>query len=712
MKKPLLTIGMIFTNEIRCLERCMKSLEPLRKAIPCELVMADTGSTDGSREIAEKYADLVFDFPWIDDFAAARNAVLERSSGKWFLTLDADEWLDANVDALVRDLKDPKMTCPRICIKIRNFSEPNKINERYNEFYAMRLIRTDTGVRYEGCIHEHWNCPQSVIDQGLWQTDGLIYHDGYAFVDDAAKRAKWARNMKLLRRKLAEDPDNLQTLSECMDSSEGVSEESIEYARHALEVLHRNWEENKYNGAKTYRDAISVARIYKLPELLEWAEKALELFPDSLLVRIDITYYAYARCWENDDMEGLLRWGALYREALADYRAGRFERIELVRGVLGYAAPYWERQLLVFQARAYIKLKRYDEAASVLEEVNGAELSEASWVETFVHSLLHLHQAADRDTEPLITRFWEQINQPSPSEDAVQMRRAAFLNAAAASLTPQWQKTESMQPEFKRYSYTALLPLEGKCICGDAAAILEILDPDELAKRIAAQKLTDLPISALAHALQCGMAFPLPGQDMKIEEMDALASRLDSFCNFLELSKSVQTENLQLLCWKRTLVLAGVRSCTWNDDGDMAIAEAFVEMERQFLPVCYAPSALTEEGMVLLPPLHRFGWYCVKAFDALEAGESAGYVRLLRQGLEACPERKPMVEFLLEQLEESRRSQAAPELLALAEQVRFTLSAFAPDDPTVLALKQSEAYRQVAHLIEGSDLGVFGGLPQ
>lgn len=52
MAKPVLSIGMIVKNEIRCLERCLKSLEPLRKTIPCELVIADTGSTDGSREVA------------------------------------------------------------------------------------------------------------------------------------------------------------------------------------------------------------------------------------------------------------------------------------------------------------------------------------------------------------------------------------------------------------------------------------------------------------------------------------------------------------------------------------------------------------------------------------------------------------------------------------------------------------------------------------
>ena len=42
MSKPVLSIGIIFKNEIRCLERCLKSLQPLREAVPCELVMADS----------------------------------------------------------------------------------------------------------------------------------------------------------------------------------------------------------------------------------------------------------------------------------------------------------------------------------------------------------------------------------------------------------------------------------------------------------------------------------------------------------------------------------------------------------------------------------------------------------------------------------------------------------------------------------------------
>ena len=75
--------------------------------VPCELVMADTGSTDGSRQIAEQYADVLFEFPWVNDFAAARNAVLERCSGVWHMQIDCDEWLDEDLSDLTVFLKTP-----------------------------------------------------------------------------------------------------------------------------------------------------------------------------------------------------------------------------------------------------------------------------------------------------------------------------------------------------------------------------------------------------------------------------------------------------------------------------------------------------------------------------------------------------------------------------------------------------------------------------
>ena len=112
-QKPVLSIGIIFRDDIRSIERCLTALQPLREAVPCQLVMADTGSVDGSRAVAERYADILFDFPWVNDFSAARNAVMDRCSGEWYLSVDTDEYLDENITELVGNT--PIMELGRYC---------------------------------------------------------------------------------------------------------------------------------------------------------------------------------------------------------------------------------------------------------------------------------------------------------------------------------------------------------------------------------------------------------------------------------------------------------------------------------------------------------------------------------------------------------------------------------------------------------------------
>lgn len=718
MAQPLLSIGIIFRNDIRCIERCLRSLEPLRKAIPCEILMADTGSTDGSREIAGKYADILIDFPWIDDFAAARNSILDISSGKWYMSIDTDEWLDTNIGKLVEFLKLPQKKYNLLSYTIRNYKTPNATDKNdYNEFCALRIMRNGIGIRYEGRIHEHWKYPEAMPDQQIVRIEALVYHDGYAFANKDAEKAKHDRNMKLLKMKLEEDPDNLQTLSECIDVTKTLDSESADYARRALKVLHRDWDRWHVAGARVYRDAVSVAQMQKLPELLEWAEKAFELYPNSIYTRVDVAYCAYARSWDNKDMEETVRWAKVYREGLTDFRNGNFNRDELFRGLLEFASPFWERRLLIMQVEGYLELKRYEDAFFTFECINGAELDEAQQVEACVNMLLRLHRITELDVEKLMVRFWEQINEPTPSENMAQKRRSAFLNTAAGALTPRYREDEAGRDGFLRHSYTVLLPLAGKCTLGDGAAILNASDPAELEKRIAAQKLADLPISAFAHALKCGITFPLPGQMLTIEEMDALAARIAPLGKLLaDLvvdAAEKGADDMPSLCWKRGLALAAVRSCDWKDEKmGMALCHAFSEIERAFLPRYYADDLLSDENIHFLPPMHRFGWYCSRAFWAQDAGNASMYVQLLRQGLEVCPEGKPMVEFLLRQLEESRKVQSTPELLTLAEQVRALLAQYPADDPAVEALKQSAAYQKVAHLIEGPELGVYGGIKQ
>ena len=99
-EKLKLTISLLVSNSIDTIEKCMNSLVPLLKQVPSELIIVDTGGTDGSIEIARKYADKVVPFTWCNDFAKARNAGLKEAQGEWFLFLDDDEWFE-DVDSII-----------------------------------------------------------------------------------------------------------------------------------------------------------------------------------------------------------------------------------------------------------------------------------------------------------------------------------------------------------------------------------------------------------------------------------------------------------------------------------------------------------------------------------------------------------------------------------------------------------------------------------
>lgn len=82
-----LSLCMIVKNEEAVLQ---ESLSQVGRYVT-EIIVVDTGSSDRTKEIAQSFGAQVYDFPWCDDFSAARNFSLEKASNDWVLVLDADE---------------------------------------------------------------------------------------------------------------------------------------------------------------------------------------------------------------------------------------------------------------------------------------------------------------------------------------------------------------------------------------------------------------------------------------------------------------------------------------------------------------------------------------------------------------------------------------------------------------------------------------------
>ncbi|WP_238540383.1 tetratricopeptide repeat-containing glycosyltransferase family 2 protein [Paenibacillus mucilaginosus] len=181
-----LSLAMIVKNEAQDLARCLESAGPLVD----EIVIADTGSTDNTREIALSYGAKVYDYAWTHNFSDARNFALRQSTGDWNLVLDADEYILNDCGGEIRDFIARHQGIGRIK-RIDKFEQNGEVME--SQVFISRLF--PKGTFYTGIIHE-----QVVTDLPALKTSIEVYHDGYF------RRSKSDRNLKLLRSAVKEHP--------------------------------------------------------------------------------------------------------------------------------------------------------------------------------------------------------------------------------------------------------------------------------------------------------------------------------------------------------------------------------------------------------------------------------------------------------------------------------------------------------------------------
>lgn len=189
-----LSIGMIVKNEEKYLDRCLAAIKPILDSLDSELIIADTGSTDSTVEIAKKYTDNVFHFEWIKDFAAARNSTLDRAKGEWYMFLDADEIFKSCNDIIHFFKSGEYKKYQTARYTVRNYDSLDM--NHYSDVLVPRLIRRN-GVRFQFPIHE---CFERFEQPTKILTD---IADHYGYIDDGdLQEKKYLRNTELLEERL------------------------------------------------------------------------------------------------------------------------------------------------------------------------------------------------------------------------------------------------------------------------------------------------------------------------------------------------------------------------------------------------------------------------------------------------------------------------------------------------------------------------------
>jgi tetratricopeptide (TPR) repeat protein len=218
------SLCMIVKDEQRHLAACLQSV----KGLVDEIVVADTGSADRSRDIATAFGARVIEVPWEADFARARNAALAAASRRWVLVLDADEVISARdrepFEALLRGAGTEAVA---YTLRTRNYSfhastvgwqtndgaYPNE--ERGLGWFPsdkVRLFPRVAGVRFSFPVHELVEPSLRELGIPIRECGVAVHHYGKL---EAAKTLEKTRDYrKLGQKKLGSAPFDAAAIRE------------------------------------------------------------------------------------------------------------------------------------------------------------------------------------------------------------------------------------------------------------------------------------------------------------------------------------------------------------------------------------------------------------------------------------------------------------------------------------------------------------------
>ncbi|MFA6412080.1 MAG: glycosyltransferase [Syntrophales bacterium] len=278
---------MIVKNEEKCLARCLDSV----KDHVDEIIIIDTGSTDGTIEIAESYGARIYHYPWENDFSKHRNQSLSYATGNWIFQLDADEELFQEDGSMLRDIVRKGKADFYHC----RFYDINKDGSVHGVFYLIRLFRNGMGMAYARKVHNQL----LTLGRGDY-SDIRIKHYGYD-LSFAAMEAKHLRTTTLLKDMLAADPEDVYCLYQLCTSYSMHQEpdKAIEYGEMALELRRRKDMKDDYFLTAFHTTAQAYYAVNRLYDVERVSREALALFPNHL----DIYHLLASIYFEKQDYE-------------------------------------------------------------------------------------------------------------------------------------------------------------------------------------------------------------------------------------------------------------------------------------------------------------------------------------------------------------------------------------------------------------------------
>lgn len=360
----ILSIVIMMKDEEKYLDKTLSALIPIMKAIESELIILDTGSSDRSVDIAQKYTDNIYFDNWNNDFADMRNKAISRSKGEWVLILDADEEV-CEYDRIINFFKSELYKkFNSASVEIKNLSTED--GKFFTAFSILRLFKKDNDFKYVGPIHE-----QPVYKHPIYKKVMSLNHYGYIYEDEELKQKKLKRNEELLLSELEKNPTDPYI---CYQLSKnftcyGEYEEGTFYMEKALDFY------NKLN-LKAISVESGLASLYIHTEKYKKCEVICKDYIKKDDKNIDIYYYlATAQMQLKKYEESIINYNR-YRFLLKNYELStQYNNITCEGNTISF-----ENIVKLNMIKAYFILEKYDKVIELSEKLDIEEVKKIYFI--------------------------------------------------------------------------------------------------------------------------------------------------------------------------------------------------------------------------------------------------------------------------------------------------------------------------------------------
>lgn len=174
-----LSVIVITKNEAHQLARCLGSV-----AFADEIVVVDSGSTDGTPDLARRLGARVIETTDWPGFGKQKQRALDAARGDWVLALDADEWLSAELaQAVQRAVADDRTQAQAQGYELVRLSAFCGQWMRGGGWYpdpGLRLVRRERAHFTPDLVHEHLE-----VQGRIERLPGLLLHDSIPSLESA-----------------------------------------------------------------------------------------------------------------------------------------------------------------------------------------------------------------------------------------------------------------------------------------------------------------------------------------------------------------------------------------------------------------------------------------------------------------------------------------------------------------------------------------------